>query len=78
MLTAVTAICFVEAFRKLALTADVATWMESRHGQKYIVDGSMETPSKRSPSVRTVWIIDHGLDTPRLVTAYPHEEQERI
>ncbi len=66
-----------EAFRKLALDTDVTSRVESRHGQKYVVDGKMETPSKRSPSVRTVWIIDFGLETPRLVTAYPHEEQER-
>lgn len=66
-----------EALRKLALDADVTSRVESRHGKKYVVDGRMETPSKRSPLVRTVWIIDLGLETPRLVTAYPHEEQER-
>jgi hypothetical protein len=66
-----------EAFRKLALAGDVTVRVESRHGQKYIVDGRMETPSKRSPLIRTVWIIDHGLQAPRLVTAYPHEQQER-
>jgi hypothetical protein len=67
-----------DALRRLALVADVASRVESRHGQKYIVDGSMETPSNRSPGVRTGWIIDRGLDTPRLVTAYPHEGQEGI
>ncbi len=65
-----------QAFRQLALLADVSSRVESRHGQKYVVDGRMETPSKRSPLVRTVWIIDRGLDTPRLVTAYPHEDHE--
>ena len=63
-----------EALRKLALTGDVAKRVESRHGQKYVVDGRMETPSQRSPLVRTVWVIDRGLDLPRLVTAYPHEQ----
>jgi hypothetical protein len=27
--------------------------------------------------VRTIWIIDRGLDTPRLVTAYPYQESGR-
>lgn len=63
-----------EAFRKLALVEDVIGRVESHHGQKYVVDGRMETPSKRFPLVRTVWIIDRGLDTPRLVTAYSHED----
>lgn len=48
--------------------------MESSHGQKYIVDGPIETPSGKSPVVRTVWIIDRGSPIPRLVTAYPREE----
>jgi hypothetical protein len=65
-----------EALRHLALTGEVAKRVESRHGQKYVVDGKMETPNKKSPWVRTVWIVDRGLDKPRLVTAYPHEPQE--
>ncbi|MGE0680667.1 MAG: hypothetical protein AB7P69_07135 [Candidatus Binatia bacterium] len=24
--------------------------------------------------VQTVWIVERGVDIPRLVTAYPHEE----
>jgi len=62
-----------EALRGLALVAHVTDRVESRHGQKYVVDGRMDTPSKRSPLVRTIWIIDRGLDRPRLVTAYPYE-----
>jgi hypothetical protein len=48
--------------------------MESTHGKKYIVDGTMETPTGKSPRVRTIWIVDGGETVPRLVTAYPHEE----
>jgi hypothetical protein len=62
------------AFRKQAETADVAEAVESSHGQKYILEGGMETPSGKMPRVRTVWIVDRGLDAPRLVTAYPREE----
>jgi hypothetical protein len=41
---------------------------------KYFLDGQIETPNGKTPLVRTVWIVDLGLDTPRLVTAYPQEE----
>ncbi len=63
-----------EALRKLAATTDVAKSMATAHGIKYILDGLMETPSGRTPVVRTVWIVDRGLDRPRLVTAYPNED----
>lgn len=45
-------------------------------GSKYVVEGRIEGPSGRSAMVLSVWIIDHGSDAPRLVTAYPSEEQE--
>ncbi|MBI1815548.1 MAG: hypothetical protein HYR72_11260 [Deltaproteobacteria bacterium] len=63
-----------EALRKLALIAEVTKRVESHHGWKYVVDGSMEIAGKRSHSVRTIWIVERGLDAPRLVTAYPHEQ----
>jgi len=60
-----------------------------RHGQTYevgVVDtsspfgiiyrvlGNLETPDGRSPYVRTVWIIPHGREEPRLLSAYPEKE----
>src|SRR5260370_28970641 len=65
-----------EAFGRLAANAEQAQQVISRHGQKYVVDGPLATPVGRMPIVRTVWIIDQGGDTPRLVTAYPHKEGE--
>lgn len=62
------------AFCKVAESHTVSMSMDSSHGRKYIVDGRIETPSRKTPSVRTVWIVDLGLDRPRLVTAYPQEE----
>ena len=51
----------------------IHTSMESAHGGKYILDGRIETPSGKRPIVRTVWIVDRGVEMPRLVTAYPQE-----
>jgi len=62
------------ALRRLAVATEVAKSMETAHGIKYVLDGRMETPGGKTPVVRTIWIVDHGLDTPRLVTAYPCEE----
>jgi len=62
------------AFLRLALETEVAIKMESSHGIKYIVDGTLSTPSGKKASVRTVWIVDKGSENPRLVTAYPCEE----
>lgn len=62
------------ALRSLARESLVSRTVESVHGNKYIVDGRIETPSGRTANVRTVWIIDKAETTPRLVTAYPCEE----
>ena len=62
------------ALRKLAHTTAITKKMESPHGLKYILDGKIETPSGKSPRVRTIWIVDQGLQAPRLVTAYPSKD----
>jgi hypothetical protein len=62
------------ALGNLALNSSVAKCTESAHGEKYVVDGGIVSPSGRAPRIRTIWIIDRGLDTPRFVTAYPYEE----
>lgn len=48
----------------------------SAYGTRYSVDGPLESPDGRNPKVRTVWIVEHGSETPRLVTAYPLKEKE--
>lgn len=49
----------------------VAKAVESPHGIRYSVDGSIETPSGKKPTIRTVWIVESGRETPRLITAHP-------
>ncbi len=41
------------------------------HGWKYVVGGEIETPAGRAVMIRTVWIVDRGQSSPRLVTGYP-------
>lgn len=43
----------------------------SPYGMRYTVDGLLPCPDGRSPRIRTVWIVETGTETPRLVTAHP-------
>ena len=62
---------FAEALRLQGTTHEVVKVAETAFGQRYHVDGALETPAGRSPRVRTVWQVDVGSDSPRLITAYP-------
>ena len=48
--------------------------MRDAYGDIYTVEGSLRTLAGEQTDlpVRSVWIIEHGKDFPRLVTAYPH------
>jgi hypothetical protein len=48
---------FAQALRKHGRSHDVSASIESRHGTRYSVDGSLETPDRRNPKVRTVWVL---------------------
>lgn len=61
------------ALRKVGQGFPVAKRVESAHGVKYVLDGHIESPGGTTPGIRTIWIIDDGLEVPRLVTAYPHK-----
>ncbi len=43
----------------------------NRFGQKYVVLGTIQGAKGRSAPVVVVWIVLHGEDAPRFVTAYP-------
>jgi hypothetical protein len=66
----------IQALREVAEYGEVVSSAESAHGQKHVVDGRLSghTQERRPGSVRTVWIIDRGQDSPRLITAYPGKE----
>ena len=63
------------ALKQVARENAVAKFMNSPHGQKYIVDGILRGPTGLTAGVRTVWIVDTSGETPRLVTAYPQEQE---
>ena len=55
----------------IARTEPVKEVFSSRYGTKYIIEGSLNTPSGAVVRVRTVWITEAGDQRPRFVTAYP-------
>jgi len=60
-----------ESLRKHGATYNVTKVVESEYGTRYSVDGLLETPDSRNPSIRTVWIIEKQSTIPRLITAHP-------
>lgn len=61
------------------LTDDIRAQIETEveamrltsYGIRYAVRMTLETPSNRPLTVRTVWQVDEGTDCPRLITLYP-------
>jgi hypothetical protein len=62
----------ITALRALA-AGNVTSSIGSTHGDKYVIDGLLASQTGRTGAIRTIWIIDRGSTTPRLVTAYPRE-----
>ncbi len=56
---------------EIAYSNEIKEEITSSHGVKYIVEGSVETPTGKVAKLQTIWIIDLGQNRPRFVTAYP-------
>jgi len=65
------------ALRQHALLYDVVSTETTEYGVKYRIVGALTTPDERNPTVRTLWIVQHGDDMPRFVTAVPHDRRRR-
>ena len=53
----------------MATECNIVTGEPSPFGQKHVIDGEI-TRYERTAIVRTVWIIENGMDFPRLVSCY--------
>lgn len=56
---------------RLAAEGEAMKTETTAFGQKYEVRGNLTSPSGRSVSVVTVWIVRVGETVPRFVTAFP-------
>jgi hypothetical protein len=59
------------ALREHGRQYEVSEVTETIFGPRYEVEGELRTPDGRTPMVRSVWQLDHGMVAPRLITAYP-------
>lgn len=59
---------------KVARSQEVTETISTEHGSKYVMVGTINTPSGRTVNILTVWIIDIGKENPRFVTARPFVE----
>ena len=61
------------ALRAHARDNEVVRRKDTFFGPRFEVDGKLRTPSGERPIVRSVWQMDTGEITPRLITVYPLE-----
>jgi hypothetical protein len=60
-----------DALRGVGAANPVASLVETAYGLRYTVDGPVRAPDGRAPRVRTVWIVEPGEVSARLITAHP-------
>jgi hypothetical protein len=60
-----------KALLQHAAENEVAKVEDSPFGRRYVIEGEVPTPDRRTPMVRAVWFIDNEQEVPRFVTAYP-------
>ena len=49
----------------------IAIEIKGDFGTKYVIEGPISCPDGSRPRIRTVWMVAHGTENPRLVTAHP-------
>ena len=58
-----------------AVVNEVKIEEQTIFGKKYIIEGSMETPTGEKPVIRTIWFIGCDEFVPRFITAYPRRRE---
>jgi hypothetical protein len=59
--------------RKQAISDNAVEIEGFPYGRKFVITGSLMTPSSKVVKITTVWVILRGEATPRFITAYPGE-----
>ncbi|MBI3923675.1 MAG: hypothetical protein HY318_19805 [Armatimonadetes bacterium] len=57
--------------REFHLSAEVELVRETLYGTRYEIRAPLLTPVGRWLTLRTIWQIDEGTDTPRMITLFP-------
>lgn len=59
------------ALGELARKNEIVATIENPYGTKYVVEGTMVSPTNHEFNVRTVWIRERNMRSVRLVTVFP-------
>lgn len=59
------------ALRNHAIEHEIAREEASPFGQRFVIEGIMQTPTGRTPYVRSIWFVRFEETAPRFVSAYP-------
>lgn len=59
----------------VAQSQPVSEVVSTEYGLKYVIYGMLQPPGGGNLLVLSVWMIDYGENAPRLVTAYPQEQE---
>lgn len=60
-----------EALLQHATEYDVVEIESTEVGDRYVIEGNIQSPDGRDPFVRSIWFIEQGRQIPKFVTAYP-------
>jgi hypothetical protein len=67
----------VETLRKallmIAASEQVEEVVSTAYGVKYVIDGTLTSPTLAVLRIRTIGVMEEGVQIPRFVTAYPME-----
>ncbi|MCY3023935.1 MAG: hypothetical protein NTW87_33570 [Planctomycetota bacterium] len=67
---------FARSLREHGQRHPVARTRQTPFGSQFEVESQLAAPDGRTPCVRTVWQLDRGADAPRLIIAYPLEDEQ--
>ena len=62
-----------KALLMVAASGQVEEVVSTAYGVKYVVDGTLTSPTLSILRIRTIWVMEEGIQIPRFVTAYPIE-----
>ena len=57
--------------REKHLTSDIKATIDTEYGIRYEIVGPLGVSGRRKIDFRSIWQVDTGTDTPRLITIYP-------
>jgi hypothetical protein len=62
----------INDLERLACVGNLLSTQTTIEGKKYVVVVPLLAPNGKTYSIKTIWITEHTIDRPRLITTYPN------